>query len=281
MASFDPCPICAMPATTDEHVWPTWLMEHFGPEDGPYTSWIDGEPVVNRDGDIRSQTSVGSWKLKMCGRCNGDLNTRFEQPTKLIIRRVLRGEAARLDQSESELFGLWWVKTLLLLAHPRTHCSIPGINPEPWEPFDSGLTSWLCAGTSPPDGLSAWLLRRGEDGPGETARVPLPTVTVDERTTVFRAKRSGIDWLDVSLVYHPGWPVDHPLEPDLARRIWPCPAGGLDLDLPPSSPRAMSWLHGPRVHVSIGVRPDQHAPPLSAGLDFRTLVGSVLDQVRW
>jgi hypothetical protein len=34
----------------------------------------------------------------------------------------------------------------------------------------------------------------------------------DPRSLQFRAKRAGVLFLDVSLVYHPGWEIEHPLE---------------------------------------------------------------------
>ena len=59
-------------------------------------------------------------------------------------------------------------------------------------------------------------------GDGPTRHIPLPTVVADGRKIEFRVKRAGLRSLDVSLLYHPGWEIAHPLEADgRALRLWP------------------------------------------------------------
>jgi hypothetical protein len=55
------CVLCQVrpSSPTGEHVWPLWLLKAFPPGKG-YTWWIDGEQLLNRDGQPRQQESVRS-----------------------------------------------------------------------------------------------------------------------------------------------------------------------------------------------------------------------------
>jgi len=80
----------------------------------------------------------------------------------------------------------------------------------------------------------------------------------------------GVLFLDVSLVYHPGWEIEHPLELDgRALRLWPR-AADAEADfasLPPVHPKVMGWLKGPTLHFLPGALGSANLPPLSPSFD--------------
>ena len=58
-------------------MWPLWLLKAFPPGRG-YTWWINGEQLLNRDGQPRKQEAVDKVKLPVCSACNSSLSRRFE-----------------------------------------------------------------------------------------------------------------------------------------------------------------------------------------------------------
>ncbi len=125
----------------------------------------------------------------------------------------------------------------------------------------------------PPAGLSVRANRRGDEGLGDgsTWRIALPTVVADGREVEFMSHRAGVRFLDVSLVYHPGWEIKHPLEVEgRALRLWPRdPNEPADFTvLPPVDPKDTSWLKGPRLPFFPGTFPSADLPPLSADLNL-------------
>ena len=65
-----------------------------------------------------------------------------------------------------------------------------------------------------PTGLSAWAFKPigkpADDG--EFRRIALPTVVLDGVTTRFQVMAFAVGGVEVHLVYHPDWEIDHPLE---------------------------------------------------------------------
>lgn len=216
-----------------EHVLPRWLLKMFPSSEGPYSSYVNGEPVRKRDGSPRMDKSLNRITAPMCSSCNGLLDTRFEKPGKPLVRRLFERDAnVVFSPAEVRTLGLWFVKTWLLTAHPRAIDSQEGIPSLAWNPVECELCSWMIRDQAPPPGLSVWILRRAEehgDQP-ETRYVPLPTVVADGREIEFQVMRAGIRFLDVSLVYHPEWEIEHPLEDEgRALRLWP-PKAALAID---------------------------------------------------
>ena len=75
-----------------------------------------------------------------------------------------------------------------------------------------------------PTGLSAWAFKPigkpADDG--EFRRIALPTVVLDGVTTRFQVMAFAVGGVEVHLVYHPDWEIDHPLEREhRAVRLWP------------------------------------------------------------
>ena len=101
-------------------------------------------------------------------------------------------------------------------------------------------------------------------------QIPLPTVIADGRTMQFRARRAGVLFLDVSLVYHPGWEIQYPLEvAGRALRLWPR-AADAEADfasLPPVHSKDMGWLKGPTLYFLPGALGSANLPSLSPSFD--------------
>jgi len=88
-----------------------------------YIWWINGEQLLNRDGQPREQEAVDKVKLPVCIDCNSILARRFEQPAKPLIRSLLDRDGNRdgnvvLSGSHAMAVACWCLKTWLLLAHP-------------------------------------------------------------------------------------------------------------------------------------------------------------------
>jgi len=168
--------------------------------------------------------------------------------------------------------SLWFLKTWLLLAHPAARESDPEVTPARWDSGSDDLYGRMVTNQPLPNRLSIWVTRRAEEAPkpAMAQHIPLPTVIADGRTIQFRAKRAGVLFLDVSLVYHPGWEIEHPLELDgRALRLWPR-AADTEADfasLPPVHPKVMGWLKGPTLHLLPGALGSANLPPLSPSFD--------------
>lgn len=274
------CVLCrARPSSRDsEHVLPTWFIVHFFPDENkPYSFEIGGRPVVKRDGSPWTHNNFTRVKLPCCTTCNNTLNERFEKPAKSIIKRLFADvSTVILNPNEAHIAGLWLLKTWLLQAHPAAlYGSVPSVViPQQWDltmvPDD--LYSWMVNDQPPPTGLSVWITRMRNSLPDDPAghRIMLPTVIADGRTIQFQARRHGVQSLDVSLVYHPSWPIEHPLEADgQAVRMWPRSGGSVNIaELPAVNPRTMAWATGPDVYFEPGVYGKTNLPLLRAEMDW-------------
>lgn len=259
-----------------EHVWTEWFLSEFPESDGPYRRYINGEPERKRDGvTIRTHSSAERVKVPCCTDCNAILQRRFENAAKPIVRRTMKANGAvMLSSAEATVFGLWLVKTWLLLAHPVARRSLPGPSPRTWklEETPDDRYSWMITELSPPAGLSLWLAVEEGDlpGPDEPRHLPLPTVVADGRTTRFQAFRCSIRSLDVSLAYHPGWDIAHPMEGEgRAVRLWPPRHVPVDLgSLPRVASRDTAWVDGPTLHFAPGSYDTECLPPIDGSQDL-------------
>lgn len=268
------CTLCGTrpSSPTGEHVWPRWLLEMFPADEGPYAWYVNEQPVVKRDGPPRTHASFGAVKLPVCSTCNVILDQRFEKPAKEPFRAIFGGvDRTSLAATNLATIGIWFVKTWLLLAHPSAFYSEPGISPPRW-PVDDEWIRWLVNGEEAPQGLSVWAFKQDRELPEANVvlQVPLPTVVADGRTIQFRAARAGLRWLDVSLVYHPGWEIDHPLEhQSRALRLWSAVGQVIELlSLPNVSPTEFAWLAGPTLRFAPGRFSSSQLPPLSSDSNF-------------
>ena len=276
------CPLCRVnPVSSREHVLPRWYVdEAFHAYTGPFTTEQDGAPATKPDGSVRPpQDTFSRATLDICNGgagCNGTLERRFEARAKPIVRGIWQGRLS-LNAAEATDFALWVLKTWLLMTHPETQISDPGWKDAvvPWDitliPDD--IYGWTVDGGLPPDGLTVWVAR------GEIAadtRIYLPTIVADGNTTRFQSFAHGLDFLDAGLldvhvVYHPGWAIDHPLERDgRAVKLWPRDLSDpLDLGaIPASTEGQVSWAEGPSLSFEDGTYVGLERDPLSPELDL-------------
>jgi hypothetical protein len=282
------CVLCRVRTSspTGEHVWPLWLLKEFPPKKG-YTWWINGKQLLNRDDQPRKQESVDKVKLPVCSVCNAILGRRFEQPAKPLIRSLLHRDGNVVFRgTRAMVVAQWFLKTWLLLAHPEARESDPEVTPARWDLVSDDLYSWMVTNQPSPAGLSIWITRRAEQGPqpAVTVHIPLPTVMAEGRKIQFRVKRAGVRFLDVSLAYHPGWEIEHPLEiGGRALRLWPRePQTEADFaSLPPVYPKEMAWLKGPTLYFLPGALGSAELPPLSSSFDPMDLLPQFTSRGGW
>jgi hypothetical protein len=84
-------------------------------------------------------------------------------------------------------------------------------------------------GSDPPSGFSVYACRRShlseEPWSADRELLLLPSsIHVDRRELRFFSRSIGIRGLDATIVWHPGWPIRHPLvESGRAAVLWPTP----------------------------------------------------------
>lgn len=270
------CALCTRDSTPGgEHVLPQWFLRAAFPDSDEYTTEHNGAPILKEDDDTpRTQTSVDRPKLPCCSTCNAALNDRFErQKTVKIGRRLVAGDG-RITLSAEEVgdLGIWLLKTLLLLSHPETTSSVPGVKIPSWNlgmvPAD--LYSWMTTNAPPPDGLSVWLMLRAtdEDGTEEPPVITLPVIYADGRETAFQVKMFAIKRIELTLVYHPHWAIEHPLELDgRAVRMWPrTTRDAVDLTrLSGVVPWPVRWVSAGRITFPPGTYGEVELPPIRPG----------------
>jgi hypothetical protein len=269
------CVFCSAPSSKNgEHVLPSWLLDMFSAEDGPYTTWKGEDPIRRRDDEIRTHTSMPRAKLPMCVAHNAELARRFEGPAKPIVRHIFRTEGRMpVSSPDAAVLGLWLLKTWLLLAHPSARYS-DGIEPLRWDGADLSLWNWMAVGEEPPQGFSLWVSRRADsEGDAEHPRViRLPTIVLADREIVFRVKEAGIRWLNAALVFHSGWEISYPPETEhRALRLWPPGAAAGDADLsklPAVLAHDTVWRAGPRLYFARGKYERGHLPPIDPSFDM-------------
>jgi len=172
------------------------------------------------------------------------------------------------------------LKTWLLTGHPAAQASDPRSSPARFDLSEAPqeLYGWLVEEKPPPAGLSVWATRGAQAATNGSPRyrIPLPTVTADGRTTRFQELAFRLDLvdggvLDIELVYHPGWEIEHPLERESrAMRLWPRDGRRvLDLGaLPVLEAHELSWGRGPRLVFAPESYNGEQRAPLSAETSF-------------
>lgn len=256
------CAICGVrPSTkTGEHVLPKNLLRDLFPAaKGPYTTTT---PT-----GITTQLHFDAIKLACCERCNSRLNQRFEDRRALPARRPLVEDEPTLNPLESRTAALWFLKTWLLLAHPRAEYRHATPVPASWSGVPESVWSWAVQDRDPPPGLSVWAFRHQPEGADDRSQpVPLlhlPHVVADEVDQQFRVIDLTLQEVNVAVVWHPGWPIDHPAtNAGRVRQLWPLEAGAKIDRLPVLAQRPVRWMTHSVLHFRPGTY-DETLPPLT------------------
>lgn len=272
------CALCSSARSTPrgEHVLPQSLTRAlFPPERGPYTT-------TSAEGVMRRQ-QFDSIKLPCCSSCNGELAHRFENPGAEPGRRLLSMEQPALTPDETRRAACWVLKTWLLLAHPRSEFQPATPRTQPWSRAPAELFSWLINGQSPPTDLTMWAFRHDQarSTDQQDRAVPwmaLPTVVADGVTTKFLVLDLTVALVNVTLVFHPGWPIAHvPASAGEVIQLWPLAAGSHIARLPVLSYRPLRWRPGPELRFHPGTFPERNMQPLAPNVWPDSLVLASLD----
>lgn len=232
------CVLCPNPSEgVGEHVWSHWFIQEFRGS-GPFTTSKGGVAYTKRDGvtPVKAQALPGS-HVPMCSSCNGQLNRTIEQPVKAVVRRLLSRPAVQpwpaVPAGEAAALAKWLLKVGLLKAHPDVVHDHPQMDRDPDVPrldhVDPAWLDWMRTGTAPPSAFSVYVTRRSLTGEqpwqGKMERIFLPRVSVGGQLREFMSRSFGMKGLDVTIVWHPGWPILHPLaQTARAAVLWPNPS---------------------------------------------------------
>lgn len=252
------CVLCPSPSVgVGEHVWPSWLIKKFHGQ-GPFYTDKGGVPITKRDEVSKHEMSaLPSVHVPMCEPCNTRLSSSIEIPAQDVIERFIPWIEPHiwpsLSAKESAALARWFLKVGLLTAHPEAVHDNPKIQNDPaWPRFsrvDLAWLDWMRTGTAPPNDFSVFATRRLVQGDqphfGEPLRLMIPSVQVDEQDLGFKVRSIGIRGLEVTIVWHPGWPIRHPLvETGRAIRLWPSPSAVDFSGLPDVNPQEFRFQYG-------------------------------------
>ncbi|MCK2032200.1 hypothetical protein [Microbacterium sp. KSW4-4] len=236
-----PCVLCGAPSTrVGEHIWPGWFLRDFRGQ-GPFETSKNGVPFTAKHKTAPlSVNGLPGVHVPMCEVCNSELDRRFEKPAKLIVEKLVTFEEPQewptLTQNEIADLAQWLLKVGLLSAHPAAVHDLPQVDRDPsyprLDPFLDEWTSWMANGDDPPAGFSVFATRRSIDAPagdppldGPARTIWLPHIIVDGDDLRYMVRRFGFRGIDVTIVWHPGWEIDHAqVNEKRAVRLWPHPA---------------------------------------------------------
>jgi hypothetical protein len=218
-----------------EHVWPLWFIKEFHGE-GPFTTARGGEPYTKRDKKPYESDSLLGVHVPACTPCNGLLNRTIEEPAKPIVKRILRNADSSdelvMTAHECAALARWVLKVGLLSAHPAADYDHPGLQRDIEVPRFSAVRrewlDWMRDETAPPEGFSVFVTRTGRHGasvdPAVKQRIVLPRLVVDGADACFMSRSFGFRGLNVTIVWHPGWPIKHAqVDAGRAVRLLPAP----------------------------------------------------------
>lgn len=249
------CVLCVSPSVgKGEHVWPSWFIGEFEGE-GPFTTSRGGVPYKKADKLTPvTHTALQGVHVPMCEACNSMLNRTIEASAKPVVRKILaHGDSADslvLTADECRALAVWLLKVGILGSHPDADFDHPAVQRDPGVPRRTHILAewldWMYQERQPPGDFSVFVARRnlrGEDSEPTTKQwIVLPRLRVDGKDLEFTHWAFGLAGLDVTIVWHPGWPILHPqVERGRAVRIWPHPVG-IDLGaLPEVHPKELTF----------------------------------------
>lgn len=278
-----PCVLCPNPSEgVGEHVWPSWFIKEFHDE-GPFTIVKGGTPYPKRGGKPATTDALQSVHVPMCGACNRRLSRSTEMPAKGVIRQIMPRTDTHtwptITATEAEALARWFLKVGLLNSHPEAVHDSPQVQKDGafrrHDQDEPAWLEWMRAGTAPPEGFSVFLTRQRTSGQqswdGERLQLELPSVSVGATNLHYHTWVAGIRGLAATVVWHPQWPILHPLvEVGRAVKLWPDPLTVNFATLPEVHPDEFRFLlTGDSVHFT----DDEHLrrvaqTPLQVGLDI-------------
>ncbi|GAA1493140.1 hypothetical protein GCM10009627_14860 [Curtobacterium herbarum] len=201
-----------------------------------------------------------------CVACNNALGTYLEEPAKNLVRRILGHTDSHDDllisADDSDALARWLLKVGLLSYLPERRFDLPAMNEDSDVPVLSRVRgdwlSWMTVGSPPPDSFSVYITRRELDGsdpdpePGDQQWIPLPHPVVDGKDLDFMLRAFGFRGVNVTIVWHPGWPIDHPQVTDgRAVQLWPSPHEFNFGSMPQVSTKELRFLDPPGNELSM------------------------------
>lgn len=230
------CVLCPnLSVGVGEHVWSGWFIDAFQGQ-GPFTASRAGVPYTKRD-NVTPVThgALQGVHVPMCESCNAMLNRTIEVPAKPIVRKLLAhddsGASLGLSADECADLARWLLKVGILKGHPDADHDHVGLQRDPGLarlPVRPEWLDWMRTGSTPPDAFSVFATRRDlraeAPGPSDRQIIVLPKLRVDGEDLEFTSWSFGFTGVNVTIVWHPGWPIAHPqLESGRAVRLWPEP----------------------------------------------------------
>lgn len=228
------CVLCSQPSVgVGEHVIPSWyLSDLLG--DAPFKSENAGHEYLKRDGNLAVQLSLPGTHVPMCLNCNSQMNANIEAPAKPVIRKLVPMSASHMwptiSSVEAAAVGKWLLKVGLLWFHPEAKHDQPQVQQDPnlrrFTYVEPEWLTWMTQGNDPPVDFSVFVSRHDpRPWSGSTRLIELPElVRVGGRELRFMSREIGIRGLDATIVWHPGWPIAHPLVTEgRAAVLWPNP----------------------------------------------------------
>lgn len=222
-----PCVFCGSPSShKGEHVIPQGVLARLFPSGGgPYATFV-GENKQREDNDADRP------KVPCCddshNGCNGRLNQRFEEPYQDLVKDFWAAAASgsptqgvAVEAANRHGLGLWFLKTMLLLAHPGRRDWFPHIETN----FESLLNAptawpWMIDNSNEPDDIHLWVTTSDPTDSNSATFTPLSMWNDPELGNVQqRIVDCGIAGLYFTLLYHPGAYIDQ--EPNVGVRLWP------------------------------------------------------------
>lgn len=281
----DLCALCGIRKSTrtGEHVWPHWYMKDLDRRGRPSSGWsINGKLVRMNNGNAIPTDQRQRVTIPACAQCNGELDRRFERPAKEPIRRLSSADwSGEASVEEWQSIGLWFAKILLLLARTESRWDHPNINQS--APRYLGAppeVSWLINGEPPPSNLSLWAFNSSQSRgrPKYRLAVPSEIKNPDGSSTAFHIIQRSELGIGLTLLWHPGWTVLHPLvEEGSAWELLHSPPADASLeDLPRLSHSVVQWIAFEGT-LAPGYCLDGSLPPLRASDNFLGVAPEVVE----
>jgi len=122
-----PCVFCSYPKTTNEHVFPQWVLDVLPGEGRVVHRW---EAPPRSDGESREWTAdvITFTANVVCSKnCNSGWMSRLETDARPYLEPMIQGRGRTLYGRGRELVAFWALKTAMMIdfAQEETNRSVP------------------------------------------------------------------------------------------------------------------------------------------------------------